>query len=168
MKLTYTRNGKEYSVETESLKAESLSYLLQYGFSQSLQDSIAGAEKAVRQEYKEQADAAGETVDEAEVAEAVKQDIDGTLQKRVDAILAGTVGTRVPQQRDPFAAMCKRIATEMARKGFKAANIKWPKDRADEVVGKVLEKHKAAIEAEAKKRLDAQSEVTVDMTGIVA
>ena len=50
-KVTYTHaTAGELSLETSTLPESAISYLLQYGFSQSLQDSIAGRAKAVREE----------------------------------------------------------------------------------------------------------------------
>jgi len=165
MIVNYERNGKVYSADVEKLPSASIAYLLQYGFAQSLQDSIAGSAKAVRAEYTEQADAANETVSEQDVLKAIAADIEGSLNKRVDSIVAGTVGHHAAQVRDPFASMCKRVTIEMLRKGFKAANIKWPKEseKVQELITTAYEKNKVVIDAEATKRLASQSDIEIEL-----
>lgn len=165
MIVTYERDGKTYSCDTSKLPEKSIEYLLQYGWAQSLQDSIAGAAKRAREDYLALAKEAGETPTESDIAETVAQAVEGLLSKRADSIQAGNVGVRVGQPRDPFAAMCKRIATSMLRQGFKAANMKWPKDqdKVNELVAKVLVDHKDKIEAEATRRLETEKDMVIDL-----
>ena len=71
---------KTFSLETESLNSSALAYLIEYGFKQSLQDSVAGVKKAALEEGQTEAD-----------AEAL---VLSTMQVRFDAIIAGEVATR--------------------------------------------------------------------------
>jgi hypothetical protein len=129
MKVTYTRNEKTYEIDTDQVVG-GLAYLLQYGFSQSLQDSIAGRAKSVREEMTDAKDKpAGWTVpSEAVIAAAIDADIDGMLQKRSAAILAGTVAVRTSEPKDPWAGIIREILVKSAAKQGK----KLPKADSDE------------------------------------
>jgi hypothetical protein len=175
MKLTYTRNNVEYSAEVESLPAKSVEYLLQYGWSQSLQDAIAGDAKRIRDKLIAEANEAGNPAPtDDEIAAAVKAGVDEALNDRRAAIMDGTVGDRVGAQRDPFGTMCKTIALQMLREAMKAANAKMPDVKTDtgkaklaEMVEAVISRNKEAVEKEAKRRLAPVKGVTVDLTGIL-
>lgn len=160
--LTYERNGRVYSADPNKLPAESIAYLLQYGWAQSLQDSIAGREKKVRDEYKAKSDA-GEDPGSVEIG--VAQDLDAALSKRMDAILAGTMGQRDSTPRDPFGAMCKRIASEMLSKALKASKttVKRDSDKWAELLAQVSEKYASQISAEAKRRLESTESIEIEI-----
>lgn len=183
--LSYNRDGNEFSAEVETLPPAAIAYLLQYGWAQSLQDSIAGRAKAVLQEISDaerarliEAAKPGDpdpaeiqagvdeymTANAADIRRQVLEDIEGQLAKRADAIKAGSVGTRVAQPRDAFASMCKKIAGEMLLAALKAKNTKRPKpDAFEALVVQVLDKHKDKIEAEAKRRIDAANTIGLDV-----
>lgn len=183
--LVYERDGQRYEATVEQLPPVAIAYLLQYGWAQSLQDSIAGRAKAVLQEIADSerarvieaklfseespdiADHITEFMQEnrADIAAQVRADIEGQLNKRADAIKAGTVGTRVGVQRgSPFDNMCKKVATEMLLAALKAKNTKRPKPEAfDALLVQVLEKHKSKIEAEATRRIDAANTIGLDV-----
>lgn len=162
--LTYERNGKTYQLDEEALPETAISYLLQYGFAQSLQDSIAGRAKAVREEYEAAAKENNETVNPADLARAIESDLDGQLSKRLDAIRTGSVGSRVGTPKDPFKAMCLRVAREMLSAALKAANTKMPKDKEKvaELVATLIERNRAKVETEAKRRMEASPEIDLD------
>lgn len=152
MQLTYSRNGKTYAIETTTLPDAAINYLLQYGFAQSLQDSIAGLQARTEKEILEESPDLAEDEIQAKVLEA----IDARLLKRLDAIIAGMqVQTR--ESRDPFASECKRVAIEGLKAYAKAKGKKLPKVGSDEY-DSMLEKYSThfaeKIAESAKKRLD--------------
>jgi hypothetical protein len=90
-----------------------------------MQDSIAGRAKRLRDKTHEDAVKAGTVVDAAQLDHDVEADIQGALGKRHDAIVAGTVGTRVGRSADPLAAIAREIvATQLAAKGLKVGKGK--------------------------------------------
>jgi hypothetical protein len=162
-RLTYTRNGTEFwnefeveeidgSLVVNGLKIETVKYLLQYGWAQSLQDSIAGREKKVRDEFAAKV-SAGEINEPAadEVNSAVAEDIEGQLGKRMDAILAGTVSTRsVGEPKDQLRA----VANDMVRKALAAAKKKATKEQVKSLVDEILADgvRRAKVQAEFDRR----------------
>lgn len=183
--LVYERDAVRYEAVVEELPATAIAYLLQYGWAQSLQDSIAGRGKAVLEEIADShraalieaakpndpdpatiADQLAEymQVNRTDIARQVSADIAGTLNKRADAIKSGTVGARVAQPRDAFLTMCKRIAGEMISAALKAQNVKRPKpEKMEELVNAALAKHKDRIEAEATRRIEAANTIGLDV-----
>lgn len=162
MQLEYERNGKDYghdvSVQTEEsgvivvegVSQKTLEYLLQYGWAQSLQDSIAGREKKVRDEYAAKI-ANGETFEADEIDAAVAAEIDGLLMKRADGILSGTLRERgVGEQRDPL----RSVATEMVKAALKAMGKKVTKEKMAELVNGMLsdDTKRAKVQAELDRR----------------
>lgn len=151
-KLNYSRNGKTYSLDKDGLSEESRDYLMQYGFAQSLQDSIAGLQARTEKEILEESPDLAEDEIQAKVLEA----IDARLLKRLDAIIAGMqVQTR--ESRDPFASECKKVAIEGLKAYAKAKGKKLPKVGSDEY-DSMLEKYSThfaeKIKESARKRLD--------------
>jgi hypothetical protein len=167
MIVEYTRDGQTYQLDTTTLGAEALAYLINYGFRQSMQDSIAGRAKAVREEMETFTRADGTTFTQEQINKAVADDIAGTLGKRLDAIKSGAITQRAAgEPRDPFAAMCRRIAVEILRATAKAKGKKLPKADSDEyeaLVGKVLAAKAEDIETEAKRRMAAAESVDIDL-----
>lgn len=155
-KLSYTREGTEFAIETATLPEAAITYLLQYGFAQSLQDSIAGRAKAVRDEMVAEGKKEGnEAPTEAEIAEAIKQDLLGTLEKRMNAIMAGTVATRSPgAPKDEAAGIVREILLAHA----KSKGLKLPKADSDEyaaLAAKVREAKADYIKGELARRKEA-------------
>ena len=152
--LKYERNGLVYEYEPNDLPPAAIAYLLQYGWAQSLQDCIAGREKRVREELLE------ENPDMApdEVAAAVKEDIHGTMMKRMDAITAGTIGNREPrEQKDSL----ESIARDMVRKAYKAKGVKATKEMIAQKAAELLEKKRDAVQAEKDRRDAAGVDVEI-------
>lgn len=151
MKVTYSRNGQDFSVETADLPEASIAYLLAYGWKQSLQDCIAGPVAKAK--------ADGDS--EAEIENLII----GTIGKRMDAIKAGTVGIREQAVRDPFATMVKKVLNETLAAWAKAKGKKLPKADSDDykkLAEAVMEKKGEVIKTEARKRLDAASTVGLE------
>ena len=167
-KLTYTREGQEFSCDVESLPPAALAYLLQYGWAQSLQDCIAGRAKAVREEFAENAaKGLGVPLDEATIAAAVSADILGTLAKRADAIRAGEVGVRSPVASilPGRSAGFISVAKEWLRAYAKAKGLKLPKADSDDyraLLAKYAQAMGEKIEAEAARRA-ATLDVDLDL-----
>ena len=165
-KLSYSRNGQDYTLDTTALPQAALDYLLQYGFSQSLQDSIAGRAKAVREEMlarPENAPADWTPPSETEIAEMVSDDAHGTLLKRLDAIRNGSVATRGPAApRDETAGIVREILLSIA----KAKGVKLPKADSEEyakMAGRVREAKAEYIAAELERRKNAVAEIELDL-----
>lgn len=164
--LSYERNGKTYSAEVESLPAPAIAYLLQYGFAQSLQDSIAGRAKAVMEEMLPPvADRKPDFVAPAKeaIAAAILQDLDGQLNKRLDAIVAGTVATRGPGvARDPTSGIVRELLVAYA----KAKGKKLPKADSDEykaMADKMRQVKADYIAAELARRAEIEGEINIEL-----
>lgn len=165
--LSYERNGKVYSTEVETLPAAAIAYLLQYGFSQSLQDSIAGRAKAVREEMSTIPDPKPDgwlgVASEATILIGIESDLDGTLSKRLDAIKAGTVATRGPGvARDPAAGIVRELLVAWS----KAKGGKLPKADSDEykaLAGKMSAAKADYIKAELTRRAALDAEINIEL-----
>lgn len=155
MNLTYSRDGNDYVLSpkcdektletTIGLMAEaygvqpaSVTYLLQYGLRQSLQDSAAQPSAAAKAE---------ENATPESVAAAIK----GAMDKRFDAIVAGTVAVRgFGESREPLRA----IALEIIRAAAKSKGKKLGSDKEaiDKLVTAFIEKNRDKLQAEYDRR----------------
>jgi hypothetical protein len=169
--VSYTKLATEFSLVVEELPPLAVQYLLQYGFAQSLQDSVAGRAKAVREELfqaesakfqeanpkateeeiEEHLDAWGEANAET-IADQVDLAVLAAMGKRMDAIKAGTVATRgAAEAKDPYAAIIREALVAAA----KAKGKKLPKADSDEykaLVGKFREAKQDWLVAELERR----------------
>jgi hypothetical protein len=146
-----------------AIAESSVPYLLQYGYDQSMQDSIAGRAKRLRDKTHEDAVKAGTTVDVDQLDRDVEADIQGALGKRHDAIVAGTVGTRLGRPTDPLHAIAKDIVwAHLTAKGHKIGKS------GDVTVANALElvsdflanpANRAKAEKEAKRRAAALADL---------
>jgi hypothetical protein len=169
MELKFAKYGKDYSfvgstndVVTEevvngAVKAlsqhfgiaeSSVPYLLQYGFSQSMQDSIAGAAKVVATDLAEQAKKAGKPMPtDAEITAATEEHVAGLLGKRWDSLVSGDIGTRVPTQRDPVLALAREEIWNILRRPENAEKAKairaLDKEARNAKITKLAEDYKA-------------------------
>lgn len=163
--LSYERNGKTYTAEVETLPAPAIAYLLQYGFAQSLQDSIAGRAKAVEQELRnpDPKPANWVLLPDDQIANAVASDIEGTLNKRLDAIIAGSVATRGPGvARDPSSGIVRELLVAWAKEKGK----KLPKADSDDykaLATKMREIKADFIKAELARREELALEIDIDL-----
>lgn len=159
--LTYTRAGTEYAIDETALSGESLKYLLQYGFSQSLQDSIAGLAKAKAEELRETDDYKNGVMTDEDVDAEVALAIETKLKERRQAILDGTIGQKaISTPRDPLMG----IAREQVRAAVKAKGAKVTKEKLEELAKAHLEKNREAIAAEHKRRVEANTvEVEIEI-----
>lgn len=167
MILTYSRNGKTYETDSDKLSPQSAQYLLQYGWAQSLQDSIAGLEKRIEAEclaaYKKanaEVDPNGELFsDNHEQTKAtIAAGLEGALLKRSDGILSGTITTRsAREERDPL----RSIAIDMVRRAVAKKGIKIDKDKLAELVNKLLETDRSKVENEMQRRKELEIDVEI-------
>lgn len=156
----------DYILDTDALAPETaqktIDYLLQYGFSQSMQDSYAGPRAKAAAAVKE-----GKAT-EADVAEAVKTALDA----RFAAIVAATVGTRGPSgpKASPFDREFYAVAKADLARRAKAKGKSLPKTK--EGILELIEKAKngrpvdraahAAWVEEANRRVNELAAIVAD------
>lgn len=149
------------AVVVNGLKPETIAYLLQYGWAQSLQDSIAGKEKKAIADIKSRiAEGLEAEMDEDEIAAQAAMDVEAALAKRQKAILEGTVAVReAGEAKDPLRA----VALDMIRNAAKAKGKKLTKDQLATLADEILadENRRAKVQAEFDKRKEAQIEVEI-------
>lgn len=158
--LSYSRHGTAFAVDVETLSPKAIAYLLQYGWSQSLQDSVAGRAKKVRDEMTEKdADVSAD-----DISAAVESDELGTMQKRMDAILNDTIGERSASVLlTPFEKAFNAICSEKLKEYAKGKNKKLPKVDSDEykaIWEKFAEANKESFTNAANERLEAAKKVS--------
>jgi len=173
MELKFEKMGSTFSVpDVDKLPAESIAYLLNYGYQQSMQDCIAGAAKAVAVELADTAKKANKPLpSDAELAQATRDTVLGLLGKRHDAIVAGEVGIRQIGQRDPVLSLAREEIWTALRKPENADKAKAIRAMEKEARNaKITElatahkaKHQARLEAEVKRRAEAGGEIEVEL-----
>ncbi len=132
------------------LHEKSIHYLLQNGWSQSLQDSFAGPRaKAIK-----------DREDESTIEEVVL----ASIAKRVESIKAGLLSASGSNGRDPI----KTVAKDLLQKKAESLGKRLPKDK--DVLAKLIDSYIAtnrqSIDAEIRKRrLSGQEEV--DLSDII-
>ncbi len=164
--VTFTWNDNTFAMpksiddDTLALFADALGvptasvlYTMNYGWKQSVSDARAQVSAG--------AVAEGKTGDEL-----IKLCV-AAMQKRAEAIVAGTVRTAgtIGVTRDPFGAMVRRVAMELMRKVATKKGKKLPKDKdaLSAILAKFTEANKVAIENEAKERLAFEPDLELDM-----
>lgn len=174
--MTQTLTYKSFTLDTATITPEGIAYLLQYGFSQSLQDCVAGRAKKVRDEYTkayETALAASERdgteepdpIDEDEVEAAVEADLQGAMGKRLDAIRDGSVAIRVHsgnEAKDPTSGIVRELLVAWA----KSKGGKLPKADSEEyraLAGKMRELKADYIATELERRRSAVAELDIEL-----
>jgi hypothetical protein len=129
------------SIDLENASEESLgrtiSYLLSYGFGKSLQDSVAGRAKELRDE--------GES--EKKISDTIREE----MTERAEAILAGTIGARGPRLVGPDA-----IRRDVTEEFFRT----WVKDAAAK--GQILVSLKTAFNVSTKDATKEQKKAVAD------
>lgn len=166
MKLEFAKCGESFAAEfdltqdgssvvIDGLNAKTVEYLLAYGFNQSLQDSIAGRAKKVAEEEKDK------TAEEIE--SAVNADLIGALGKRLDAILAGTIGMKVGTPKSKLSHF-DRVAMAMLKDYAKLKGKKLPKEKEklDDLFGRYVEANRKAIEERVAAEKAQNEEIELD------
>lgn len=158
--VTFTKDETSFALEVESLPATAIAYLLQYGFSQSMQDCIAGLAKAKKAELEETDDFKSGKLTPDGVADEVTLAIMAQLEKRMTAIREGTIGIRAPGvAKDPLSSLAReQVRAALAKKG-----VKVEKDKLAELVAAHVEKNRAKLEAELARRAEEAVEVEIDL-----
>lgn len=181
----YARHGRTWGLDTDDLS--SLDYLLQYGYSQSMQDVVAGTRKSV---WEELADRAAKdlglvidketakkeryrpfveylakhptyaaTFDNLHESETVKTEL-SQLEKRHAAIIANEVGSRSGMgDDDPVGVEMRRLATKPFAAWVKAQGYTMPKDRElkRELLDEYLELNDDLFRPEAESNVAKES-----------
>lgn len=128
-------NAGSFAVNLESMPQASLDYIFAYGLKQCLSDARSAAKSA----------------DEAK----------GMVQKKLDALLAGTIRVAGSRTTDPVGQEAKRLARLAIDAALKAKRIK----RADLPEGKYAE---AVTKYAAREDVLAQAKANVDSAGDLA
>lgn len=175
-KLAYSRDGHNYVINQVAsddeitrifnelaaaygIPATSAEYLYHYGFGQSVQDAMAqpsAAAKAETMAKVEKGEADLADVESAQIAARV-----GAANKRVDALLDGSIATRgTGESREPL----KSIALEWLRNAAKKKGKKLgsDKDAIAKLVNDLVEKRRADLQAEYDRRKSTTVEVELD------
>lgn len=128
-----------------------LQYLLSYGWSQSLQDSVAAVKSKAKKDGKSD--------------EEIDTLVASTMSDRANAILTGTIGVRGPgaPRLSEIDREIRKIGEEAMRAMAKGSNVKLPdrkteKGKADydALFGMFLSTYSAEWTAEAERRIEAR------------
>jgi hypothetical protein len=165
MMLIYKKDDTVFSVEAESLPAVSVAYLMQYGWAQSLQDSIAGAAKAKRSDLEATDAYKNGEMDDDELADEIDLFVLGKLEARAKAIREGTVGARVSEPRDPVTKLAREQVLAALKAKGKKVDLKTDDGKAifEKLVAQHVEKSGDAIRAEVARRKAAEAPVEIDL-----
>ena len=137
-----------------------LEYLLSYGWSQSLQDSVAAAKAKAKKDGKSD--------------EEVESLVASTMSTRAEAILAATIGIRGPgaPRLSELDREIRKIGEEAMRAMAKASNVKLPDRKTDEgkatydaLFAKFLEVYSSEWTAEAERRIEARKAAVGNASG---
>jgi len=177
--MKYEYNQNVYSVDADTLGETALDYLVEYGWKQSMGDSIAGRAKKTAEtetlrfaklDFKvdnptaDQLDTAA-TTHASDIEAAVKQELHAILTKRRDAIQAGSIQVGGGGQRNPYETLCWNIAAEMVVAAFIDKTGKKPKkdDAFDTLVDNALVKYRADVEKEAEARQKRVAKIKIEI-----
>lgn len=166
MKYAYARHDAEWSKEIDisKLPQSTINYAIARGLHEALKDTFAG--NAVK---------TGEGIDPQTALQEAIDEFKAGLDKKVQQFLDGKMPEYVPggrsagQPRDPRSEMIDRVTSELLRAAAKQVQKKLPKVSSDDyktMHAKFREANRAAIEAEADKRLKAASKVSVNLDGV--
>lgn len=180
-------NFRTYTLDLSALPPNAIGRLIQYGFSQMLQDAVSGL-KAKAQAAFEARNADGDAgepftqmLDYADIdydaALAMTEDafvnavLSSVFERKIAAISAGEFSIRAPgaPQRTPLEIETDAVASEIIRRALKNAGRKAPKGAEFKaLITKALESASGdMIRKEAKKRLDAAAKApALDLTGL--
>lgn len=159
MKLAYVLFGATLSTTFESVDPEGQTYLINYGFKQSMADSHANSLAKVEKEWKKRAEDAGVEFDPDDLsfAEAVRVQSIADAEKRLAKINDGTMAIR---DGDPLRA----LAVELIRKRAAKEKKTLPDGKSDawrDLVAATLEKNRAALQKEMDRR--AKADITIEL-----
>lgn len=165
--LTYSRGETPFAVDPATLDDKAKAYLLQYGWAQSLQDSIAGAAKAKETELRatDQFKAMPEGEQAQFLADEIELHILGKLDARMKAIIDGTIGARVAQPRDEVTVLAREQIRAALAKAGKKIDVKTEAGKAqfDKLVSDHITKSGDKLRAEIARRKEASVEVEIEI-----
>lgn len=136
-------------------------YLLQYGFAQSLQDSIAGYAAKLAKETVSKEDATLRWNDEE-----IDRMVHDKQADRMAAIIRGDVGSgRVGPRATGIEAVMRDVAWEVIHAHAAKTKSKLPTVAADKnaLIDQYLAKYAAKTRAEAQRRMDAVEEIDISL-----
>ena len=151
----------KHSIDTSDVAEAGVEYLLQYGFAQSLQDSLAGKRAKLA--------ADGLADDEIEA------ELDNILTARVAKIQAGTIGATMPSaSRDPLGGEMAKVAVAELTASLAKQNVKMPTGKktvlvAGEnmtratLVARYMAKHDARLRTVAAERITQITEAVAEI-----
>ena len=173
----------DFTAESDQLTQHTRDYLLQYGFSKSLQDAIGDNRRKARQMWEAAAagdpeamayrtEHGGEAYSNADdFARAVSL---RAMQTRYRKIMEGTVGQRLMGPRtDPLDSMVRTVAIERLEAALRSAGKVFPtRDRTvtigneeltrPELIERYVSKHTEDLRAEAEMRLEGRQSVNLE------
>lgn len=147
--ISVAKAQETFAIHFAELPAASQAFVIEYGLKQLLNDSTASLKVG------------NEGI---ESIEDLKEFATNAAQGKIDALEAGTIGTRATAERDPFKAAMREGAIKMLNDALKAKGIKIKdidkaahKAKVDSILAD--EKHKARLEAYATEKLEAAKRV---------
>lgn len=151
MQIKYEHSGETFETDANQLSPKSLAYLINYGWRQALQDSMAGPRAKARADEKL---AKGELDNDTVRAACV-----AAMSKRMASILAGELEPQSGKGRDPLRATARLIVeTKLAEKGKTAT-----KQKIESLVDDLLAKDPDSVRAEiAKRRANTGEDISLD------
>lgn len=154
----FTLSYGDFTLDPATINEAGLRYLIQYGYSQSLQDAVAGASAKLKAEMKD-----GQRV-HSDVEVAVM--LHDKLQARHNAIQAGEAGSgRVGPRVSGVDKIMQDVAWETIRAHATKTKSKLPQDAAgrNALIGAYLAKYEARTRAEAERRMAAVEEIEINL-----
>jgi len=147
--------------ERFGIHANSVAYLIDYGYGKSMNDSVAGRAKAIESEMVEEAKKKGKAAPtKAAIEKAISDDFKARLGKRHDAIVAGTLSAG--GSRDGL----KTLASEIVRERLKAESLKATPEQFEALVNDMLANRRDALLKEKEIRATRAAAITVNLTGL--
>lgn len=156
--------GLEAMASAIGMSPKGAFYLLNYGFTQSLGDAIAGRGKALA----EAKDEAGQRKYSDVETKVILYDL---VKKRLEAIMGGEISQ---SHRGPRAKGVEKVMREIAWEIIKAAavakKVTLPKKSSefDPIIDSYLAKHGEAAREEAERRMKLQADVGDVLDGLTA
>lgn len=189
--LTYTRHGREFTIDSDDLSSHD--YLLQYGWSQSHQDVVAGVSGKVWDELAEKAMKAismvaadktkpfaeftaylkdpnnaefAKTFETLHKQETVKTEI-ALLEKRSLAIIEDRVASRAGSPEEALAVEMRRIAMPYLSAWCKSKGFAVPKDKDVKraALDKYIEENEEDLRPEAEANLARSAALAAKLKG---
>lgn len=164
MNVTYEREGQTFETVVENLPPKAVEYLLQYGWAQSLQDSIAGLAKAKRADLEETDDFKNGLLSEDDILAEIKAATLAKLSERAKAIVEGTIGAKVGTGKvDDITKLAReQVSAALKAKGMK---LDMKTDEGKAKFAELVENHKTKngdkLRAEIERRKGAEVEIEI-------